>query len=164
MAPVYFDNNEGAVTGNDVRNAPCQLEVILSVLFTLWKWLSFNRHGGVYGPSCWAGSFGSCSGGFFFPSKSQPGAASCEAVSPGGDTVVPNQVQLLGTAGLIPWSPGGCMDSGYCRKDLWFRGSGWSAHGKMTLISIYFFQTLVAMETSFPFSSMLSLFLSTALW
>lgn len=52
MAPVYFDNNEGAVTGSHVRNAPSQLEVILSVLFTPSKWLSFNTRGGAYGPSC----------------------------------------------------------------------------------------------------------------
>lgn len=38
-----------------------------------------------------------------------------------------------------------------------------SAHGEVTVISRYLFQTLVAMGTRFPFSSMLSLFLSAAL-
>lgn len=118
MAPVFFDNNEGAVTGNHGRGAPSQPAVVLSVLFTPWKWPSLNRRGGAYGPSCWAGWFGSFFGGFFFPSKSLRGAASCEAVSPGGDTVVPNRVQLLGTAGLIPCPPGDCLDSDIAGKNL----------------------------------------------
>lgn len=50
---------------------------------------------------CRIRAFGSCYGGFFFPSKSQTGAASCESVSPGGDTVVPNQAQLLEAADLM---------------------------------------------------------------
>lgn len=82
------------------------LAVTLSLLFTPWKWLSFNSRGGACGP--WLDGLEAV----WEVSPSPAVAASCEADSPGGDTVVPESLAHRG-------SPGDCTGSAPCSSRAW---------------------------------------------